>query len=169
MSNPTPTPKDLLVGLINSANTHQWQAAQLVLGNPTFTTGEFNTTITAEAIEGLPYTGHVVFSYNRLALSTMVGAHGTVLERDNAWVEVADIIDAMVELYGVLLTPADLVLHELAPPDENGIILVILMAAPTSLIWTGTLQLNLVPPGVELEEIIPNNELNGFDPGSLNN
>lgn len=169
MSNPTPTPKELLVGLINSANTHQWQPAQLVLGTPTFATGEFNTTITAQAAEGLPYTGHIVLSYNRLALSTIVGAHGTQLERNNDWEEIADIIDALVELYGVLITPADLVLHELAPPDDDGVILVIIQAAPTSLLWTGTLQFTLVPPAQDLEDVVPNNELNGFDPGDLNN
>lgn len=145
MSNPAA--KDLLVGLINSKNPdHVWLASQLEFATPEAVMGiGRNTTIEVSPASGQPYTGTVTLLYNRPHLSTAVGTASTDFELAGQ-VNTSDLVAAMAVRFGKLITDADIQPTALPPPDETGVITVEVTARPTSLLWTGHVEVTLTPP-----------------------
>ncbi len=168
MSNPASTPKGRLIGLINAVNTRQWGVDDLEFGAPTAQGGARNTSITATAAEGLPYTGQRTLTYNRVNFSALPGATSRVFDVSQANVVThQDLAPLVAERFSILLTREDLANAVLPPPNEDGEIVVTLQAAPTSLIWLGSLEVTLTGVIIPLADVILNTELNGFVLGDL--
>lgn len=158
-----PSPQARLIALINAANVKQWQAGQLEFGAPVVVTeGEKNTSVEVSAIEGLPYTGTQTLTYNRVSLAEAPGAASTEF-LIGAQATTRDLVAEAAAAWGVDLSASDIVDAPLPEADEFGTITVTLEAASGSYLWTGSIEVTLVPETEALADVIPNTELDGLN------
>lgn len=89
------------------------------------------------------YYGHAVATFQQANLSDVFGTYDLRLML-NLPTSSGDVANALASIFGVDLTPADVVAESIPPPGLNGSSYV-LKAAPSSTMWTGQRTVRLYP------------------------
>lgn len=153
-----------LLAQINAVNAKQWTEGQLVFGLPTAdSSGAKNTVVVVTPAAGQPYSGSRSIYYNRVGLNEIPpGGAAVELELTNES-STHDVVALLASQYSVDLTVDDVQDAPLPAADEFGTVEVTLQAAAASGKWNGSLAVTLRPATQPLENVIEENEIDGFD------
>ncbi len=171
----TKAPALLLTELINTDNSLALTPALIVFGLPNAATGETpprNTTINVSAASGSGYTGQKDVSYDRVPVSGFVGTVDLTFQLGDAE-NVADLIPEINALLHINLTAADYV--DAALPafgnEPNEVQEVVVQISSDSLVYLGSLTINVTNGTLDLAALITTTELTGFtiDPSQVVN
>lgn len=168
MTDLTKVPVQVLVDLINADNSLALTSELITFGLPTAATGESppkNTELTVSAAPGSGYSGSVVVTYNRVAISTLptISAKPAEFQLGDA-TTIKDLIPEFNALYGVVLTEDD---YTDAPLPEftgtaNESHTIQLVAKADSLIYIGSIELTIKGDDVPLSSVLTVLSLNGL-------
>lgn len=168
MSDLTKAPIEILVDLINTDNASALTSELVTFGLPTVAGGASptrNTELTVNAAEGSGYTGSVLVTYNRVALSTLpvISSKPAEFQLGDATL-ISDLLEEINTLYGVKITAADFVDGPLPTftgelNEEHDVQVV---AHADSLIYIGSLTLKLKAEDKDLGLVITVTALNGL-------
>lgn len=163
----TKAPKTLVTELINEDNATNLLANLIELTVPAAPAveyvGEKNTAITVSGAVGSGYTGSVPLFYDRVAVTGFVGTVDLTFQLGDAQ-NVADLVPEVNSLLNINLTADDFTDAALPAfgnePNETQPVDVVIAAG--SLVYTGTLTINVSNGELSLVDLITTTELNGF-------
>lgn len=159
--NLTQTPKQILVSLINQDNGTALSEEMLVFGTPATHSGAKNTSIVATAAPDMGYTGSVTFNYNRLNIANIPGTRSKVFSQGTN-VNISDLIPLINSRYQINLTANDFtqaLLPTFTLQTPNQLLDFVLTIKSTSLIYYGSVTLQLRRADINLNTIITNTNL----------
>lgn len=169
----TKDPLQLLIELINEDNSLGLTDELVEFGLPTTTTGEDppkNTSINVSALPGSGYTGNVDVTYDRVPTSGFVGTVDLTFQLGDAE-NVSDMIPEINALLNINLTENDYVDAPLPEfeGEPNEVIPVIITMDADSLVYLGSLTIQISAGEIDLASVITTTELTGFfiDPSQI--
>ena len=164
MSTPIPlnqSPKEICLALLNRDNSTNFTLNQIDFISMEPTQGSFarNTKITVTALPNAPYSGTEDVFYNRLDLAEQWATTVCVARIDGP-TNAVDLLPAINATYELNITADDIV-NDAVTGDTHELI-----ASASSLIWTGSVMVTIIPeivdPELPLVEEFENAGLPGF-------
>lgn len=168
----TMLPDDIITAMINSDNGTSIVNGTLAYDNPvTVVAGNpFYTELDVYGAPGSGFNGSVKIHYKRLPLTYKI--HGDLLFDVGTSRYMRDLIPAINLRYGINLTPNDYIDVEVAQPGYLENIPLTLTAAPSSLVFIGSIEImttDLQLTGIPLSSVITDIYLDTIDDDSQNN
>jgi len=165
MSNYLQAPKQIIIDLINDANSGLGMtSAEVELSAPGAGNGTLNTSLVVTPAAGSRFSNQVTVYYNRLGLAAVVATQDGRIEAIAESYTAADVLDAINAKYNLLITSddiEDLVLPAI-PTVPGGEATLTLTAKAGSLIFTGTAEITLFVDTVDLEDAVLVTDLDGL-------
>jgi hypothetical protein len=161
----TKSPDQIVLDLINYDNGTALAPGSITYGIPAAFTGTRNTKLRLTATGASHYSGFVDITYNRVDIGTVPGVRSKEFMLGSA-VTIKDLVSAINLAYRINLTVDDYLdgplptFDPLSPNDTKPFTIV---AAPGSLVFIGTLTLNVKRNDIPLSSVILITELNGLN------
>lgn len=141
--------------LLNEENNTAFNSSIVDLSAPSPMTGTRNTAITVTAKVASGYSGSVNLTYNRLDLT--VFTDGNTEFTLNGISTTEDLLPAINARFGLQMAVTDIIVEAVVNGAVN------LKARSTSLVWVGNVDITIIQPDIELDTVIVDTELDGFE------
>lgn len=154
----------ILLAQVNLDNSSNLTAAQVTFGVPAVGTtglGAPATTVSITANAGSGLTGSVQVVYQRVDLGFMATLDPALVITSGAGTTL-DLLPFLNSYYGLALSADDIVDEALPATQADVNTPVVLTAVATSLIYQGSVSLNLTAPVAQLSDTITVTELSGL-------
>lgn len=162
VSNFLQAPEQVLLDLINADNGKSLPLSAVTFGVPAeVTPDEIATTVVASATTGSGYKGSQTFTYNRVPLSFMnTNEPDLVIESEEA--SVHGLIPFLNTTFGIQLTADDIEDTPIEQQEPDVVKQLTITAKAGSLVWHGSVTLDITLPLVDLATLLTVTTLDGL-------